>query len=145
MCVIDCVCAGITCDEAQRRQFLRLWNLKEAYCKAQGLGIITTMRHSTFSLWNAGHRAGCRHSSPPLADSSADQQGRAWLVAVQPPDERAALSVLDFDEVHTAALCVLTPQGRHEQPQPCAVQHFMLGDLTGQSDVVRLGQAQACC
>ena len=138
--------AGLRCEEAQRRHFLRIWNLKEAYCKAQGRGIISSMRHTSFLLWNASRRPGCQlaavaENGSEGGGSQGQTQPRAWQVAVRPGDDRAVLRVIDFDEGHTAALCLLDGGAGHL----AGVQHFGLPVLTGAGVPVSLGQTQLCC
>ena len=146
--------AGVQCEQAQQRHFLRIWNLKEAFCKAQGLGIITTMRHHTFQIVNSDRRqADCKHSEDNKIGSNSCHkalhscQDPAWQVVLQPSCERAHLSVFDVDSEHTAAVCLLGPEGLRmgslvDTPSVC---HFSLDSLNGEVHDHVLPVQQTCC
>ena len=142
--------AGIACEEAQRRHFLRIWNLKEAYCKAQGLGIVTTMRHSTFTLLRPGKPA-CKHfagaDSPPDTSSTPKLPQGTWQIMLEPADERAAVVMIDVDEAHSAALCTYRLEATDSAGQRSAgtVSHFWLSRLDDQGVCTAPAAIHPCC
>ena len=148
--------AGLESEEAQQQHFLRIWNLKEAFCKAQGLGIISTMRHHTFSISRApdelpgqlGLEADpCRlrasnGKAGQIMQSCMDNQP-AWQVKLQPSCDHAYFSVFDVNQAHTAAVCLLGPQGSLPVDTFAAapiIKHFWPHENTAYLQTLRPGR-----
>ena len=148
--------AGLEGREAQQQHFLRIWNLKEAFCKAQGLGIISTMRHHTFSISRApdGMPAQLDPKSGPCCLQAGNEENDhtvqslldtqpAWQVKIQPSCDHAYLSVFDVDEAHTAAVCMLGPAGSVAMDTSAAApvtKHFWPRESTAYLQTLRPGR-----
>jgi len=84
-----------TCEASARRiRFLEFWTLKEAYVKARGTGLRTSLQSFSFSLWN---RPGGRPDAVPgriqIAFHDLDDDPARWWFGLRRVDERHLLAL----------------------------------------------------
>lgn len=98
------------CDPRDRRvRFLEFWTLKEAYVKARGTGLRTSLQSFSFSMWN---RPGGRADAPPdrirIEFHGLDDDPAGWW-----------FSLRRVDAQHVLALAVASSRARPIRLREC--------------------------